>query len=68
MPSRQAKKQIDYTESDGNEEDEEIFKQLSANTTRPASKRRKGNSMEDSDDDFGMDEATEAALVAADGT
>jgi len=65
-PSRAAKKQINYAESDDDEEDI-VFKPLSGNGR--ATKRRKISVKDDaSDEEFGLDEATLAALESDDGT
>nr|OQO17736.1 hypothetical protein B0A51_14358 [Rachicladosporium sp. CCFEE 5018] len=55
-PTRKAKKPVSYAESD---EDEDVFKPLSGNGR--AAKRRRISS-KDSDDEFGFDAATEAAM------
>lgn len=62
-PSRRAKKQISYAEPDDEEDD--VFKPLSGNGR--AAKRRRISTKEDSDDEFGFDAATQAALEDEDG-
>lgn len=57
----QAKKQVSYAESEGDSGDE-VFRSISANTSMRPSKRRKVVT-DDSDDEFGMDAATEAAMA-----
>ncbi|KAI7266985.1 DNA mismatch repair protein Msh6, partial [Hortaea werneckii] len=64
-PSRKAKKQVNYAESD-DEDDDEVFKPLSGN--RRASKRRRISAKDESDDEYGFDEATQAAMESDDGT
>ncbi|KAF2721828.1 DNA mismatch repair protein Msh6 [Polychaeton citri CBS 116435] len=58
-PSRVSKKQVNYAESD---DEDEVFKPLSGNSR--ASKRRRISSKDDSDDEYGFDDATQAALEA----
>lgn len=59
---RVTKKQVNYAESDDEEED--VFRPLSVNATKGrAAKRRKISVQDDSDDDFGIDPATEAAMA-----
>ncbi|KAI7516158.1 hypothetical protein KC317_g23541, partial [Hortaea werneckii] len=62
-PSRKAKKQVNYAESD-DEDDDEVFKPLSGN--RRASKRRRISAKDESDDEYGFDEATQAAMESDD--
>lgn len=61
-PSRKAKKQVNYAESD---DDDEVFRPLSGNGR--AAKRRRISTKEDSDDEFGFDAATQAAFDEEDG-
>ncbi|OCL15066.1 DNA mismatch repair protein Msh6 [Glonium stellatum] len=61
-PIRQGKKAVNYAESD---DEDEVFHPISANATRRASKRRKV-ALEDSDDEFGFDAATEEAMLQDD--
>ena len=65
-PSRKVKKQVNYVESDGEDDEDEVFKPLSGN--RRAAKRRRISVKDDSDDDFGYDAATQAAMEDDDGT
>lgn len=62
-PIRKAKKKVNYVESD--DEDDDVFKPLSGNGR--AAKRRRVSTKEDSDDDFGLDAATQAAMEDDDG-
>lgn len=64
-PARKAKKPISYVESDVDEDEDEVFKPLSGN--RRAAKRRRVSVKEESDDEFGFDAATQAALEDEDG-
>ncbi|SMR42250.1 unnamed protein product [Zymoseptoria tritici ST99CH_1E4] len=59
-PSRKAKKSISYAESDAEDDEDEVFKPLSGN--RRAAKRRKVSIKDDSDDEFGFDASTQAAM------
>lgn len=61
----QSKKPINYAESgdEDEEESEEVFKQLSTNVKTTRASKKQKFSLEDSDDEFGMDAATEAALL-----
>lgn len=63
-PARKAKKQVNYAESD-DDEDDEPFKPLSGNG-RAAKRRRISVKDEDSEDEFGLDAATQAAMVESD--
>lgn len=62
-PSRKAKKQVSYAESEDEEDD--VFKPLSGNGR--AAKRRRISSKQESDDEFGFDAATQAAIQDEDG-
>lgn len=62
-PSRKAKKQVNYAESD--DDDDDVFRPLSGNGR--AAKRRRISTKEDSDDEFGFDAATQAAFDEEDG-
>ena len=68
---KKAKKPVSYAESGAEEDDdddEDVFKPISTNAKdRRASKRRKVV-QDDSDDEFGVDEATEALMADEDGT
>ncbi|KAK0271791.1 DNA mismatch repair protein msh6 [Friedmanniomyces endolithicus] len=63
-PSRKAKKQVSYVESDA-EDDEDDVKPASGN--RRASKRRRISVKDDSEDEYGFDAATQAAMEDDDG-
>ncbi|KAK5163093.1 DNA mismatch repair protein msh6 [Saxophila tyrrhenica] len=63
-PSRKVKKQVNYAESDGEEDEDEVFKPLSGN--RRAAKRRRISVKDDSDDEFGFDAATQDAMESND--
>lgn len=61
------KKKVNYAESE-DEEDEDVLKSRSTNVAAGrATKRRKISVPDDSDDEFGMDEATENAMTQAEG-
>lgn len=63
-PSRQAKKKVNYAESD--DDDDAPFKPVSGNGR--AAKRRRVSVKDDSDDDeFGLDAATQAAMDSDEG-
>ncbi|KAF2275797.1 DNA mismatch repair protein Msh6 [Westerdykella ornata] len=66
-PSRKAKKAVNYAESDDDDEEEEEFGSIGNNNARKgrAIKRRRV-SLEDSDDEFGLDAATQAAMLEDD--
>ncbi|KAK3711686.1 DNA mismatch repair protein msh6 [Vermiconidia calcicola] len=63
-PSRKAKKQVNYAESDAEDDEDEVFKPLSGNGR--AAKRRRISVKDESDDEFGFDAATQAALESDD--
>nr|POE77607.1 dna mismatch repair protein msh6 [Quercus suber] len=65
-PARKVKKPVSYAESDDEDEDEDeaVFKPLSGN--RRAAKRRRISVKDESDDEFGFDDATQAAMDNAD--
>ncbi|KAF2161698.1 hypothetical protein M409DRAFT_27757 [Zasmidium cellare ATCC 36951] len=62
-PSRKAKKQVNYAESDDDED--EVFKPLSGNR-RAAKRRRISVKDDDSEDEFGLDAGTQAAMLESD--
>ncbi|KAK3675270.1 DNA mismatch repair protein msh6 [Recurvomyces mirabilis] len=59
-PSRKVKKQVNYAESDDGEDEEEVLKPFSGNGR--ANKRRRISVKDESDDEYGFDEATQAAM------
>ncbi|KAF2110445.1 muts domain V-domain-containing protein [Lophiotrema nucula] len=64
-PSRKARKAVNYAESD-DDDDDEVLKPIGNNArTGRATKRRKV-SLEDSDDEFGFDAATQDAMLEDD--
>jgi len=63
-PSRKAKKKVSYVESDA-EDDEDDVKPAMSN--RRASKRRRISVKDDSEDEYGFDVATQAAMEDDDG-
>ena len=65
-PSRKVKKHVNYAESEGEDEEDKVLKPLSGNGR--AAKRRRISVKDDSDEEFGFDAATQAALESDDGT
>lgn len=61
-PSRKAKKKISYAESGTDDDDESPVKPLTSITNGRAAKRRRISVKDDSDDEFEMDAATQAAF------
>jgi DNA mismatch repair protein MSH6 len=59
-PSRKSKKQVNYAESD--DEDEAPFKPLSGNGRAAKRRRISVRDDSDSDDEFALDAATQAAM------
>lgn len=60
----QAKKQVSYVESDDEGDDgEDIFKPLSGNTKNQRALKRQRVVLESSDDEFGLDAVTQAAML-----
>ncbi|KAF2815507.1 DNA mismatch repair protein MutS [Mytilinidion resinicola] len=55
------KKPVSYAESD--DEDDEVFQPISANARKGRATKRRRVSLEDSDDEFGVDAATEEAML-----
>lgn len=64
-PSRKAKKTVNYAESDDEDDEDAVFKPLSGNGR--AAKRRRINVKDESEDEFGFDAATQAAMESDDG-
>ncbi|KAL9095870.1 MAG: hypothetical protein Q9165_001867 [Trypethelium subeluteriae] len=63
-PSRKAKKTINYAESNNSEdEDEEVFKPLSNNTTNGRSSKRRKVSLEESEDEYGLADLADVAMA-----
>lgn len=61
----QAKKSVNYAESD--EEDDDVFQPISNNARKGRALKRRRVAVEDSDDEFGLDEATQQAMMDEDG-
>jgi DNA mismatch repair protein MSH6 len=57
------KKAVNYAESEDDED--EVLQPLNANKLQRRPSKRRKVSLEDSDDEFGMDAETEAALAEA---
>lgn len=66
LTKQQAKKTVNYAESDAaSDDDEEVFKAISANATRGRASKRRKVTIDDSDDDeFNL----EASGIVDDGT
>ncbi|KAF2192150.1 DNA mismatch repair protein Msh6 [Zopfia rhizophila CBS 207.26] len=62
-PSRKTKKTVNYAESD---DDDEVFQPISNNARKERATKRRRVSLEDSDDEFGLDDATQAAMLEDD--
>ncbi|KAF2751879.1 DNA mismatch repair protein Msh6 [Sporormia fimetaria CBS 119925] len=63
-PSRKAKKTINYAESDDDSSD--AIEPIVNNARKGRAVKRRRVSLEDSDDEFGLDDATQAAMLADD--
>ncbi|TKA76760.1 hypothetical protein B0A55_03635, partial [Friedmanniomyces simplex] len=59
-PSRKAKKQVSYVESDAEDDEDDVVKPSSGHAR--ASKRRRISVKDDSEDEYGFDAATQAAM------
>ncbi|KAH7119889.1 muts domain V-domain-containing protein [Dendryphion nanum] len=64
-PSRKVKRSINYAESDDDEEDE-VFKPIANNSRKGRATKRQRVTLEDSEDEFGLDEATQQAMLEDD--
>lgn len=62
-PSRRAKKQVSYAESE--DEDDAPFRPLSGNG-RASKRRRISAKLDESEDEFGLDLATQTAMLQSD--
>jgi DNA mismatch repair protein MSH6 len=58
----QARKSVNYAETDDEDDDVDVLQPLNSNKLQRRPSKRRKLSLEDSDDEFGIDEATEAAL------
>ncbi|KAF2501654.1 DNA mismatch repair protein Msh6 [Lophium mytilinum] len=63
-PIRKGKKPVSYAESD--DDDDDVFQPISANARKGRATKRRRVSLEDSDDEFGVDAATEEAMLDED--
>ncbi|KAF2877020.1 DNA mismatch repair protein MutS [Massariosphaeria phaeospora] len=61
-PSRKKKQPINYTETDDDESDE-VFQPLTNNARKGRATKRRKVSLEDSDEEFGLDPATQQAML-----
>ncbi|KAF2705002.1 DNA mismatch repair protein Msh6 [Pleomassaria siparia CBS 279.74] len=60
-PSRKTRKTVSYVESD--DEEDEVFKPVANNARKGRVLKRRKMSVEDSDDEFGLDAATQEAML-----
>ncbi|KAJ4409669.1 DNA mismatch repair protein msh6 [Didymella pomorum] len=63
-PSRKGRKAVNYAESDEDEDD--VLGPIANNSRARATKRRRVSVDDDSDDEFGLDAATQAAMIEDD--
>jgi DNA mismatch repair protein MSH6 len=59
----QAKKTVNYAESDDDDEEDEVFKPIANNARKGRANKRRKISLEDSDDEFDLDVATQEAML-----
>ncbi|CAI6336012.1 unnamed protein product [Periconia digitata] len=66
-PSRKAKKTVNYAESDDDDEDEDdVFKPIANGARKGRLLKRRKVVSDDSDDEFGLDDATQQAILEDD--
>ncbi|KAF2691856.1 DNA mismatch repair protein Msh6 [Lentithecium fluviatile CBS 122367] len=65
-PSRKAKKSVNYAESESDDDDDEVFKPIANNARKGRLTKRRRVVSEDSEDEFGLDEATQQAMIEDD--
>ncbi|KAH7406171.1 muts domain V-domain-containing protein [Phaeosphaeria sp. MPI-PUGE-AT-0046c] len=65
-PSRKARKSVNYAESDGDEDEDDVLGPIANNARGRATKRRRVSVEDDSDDEFGLDDATQQAMLEDD--
>ncbi|KAF2476637.1 DNA mismatch repair protein Msh6 [Lindgomyces ingoldianus] len=63
-PSRKAKKTVSYVESD--DDGDEVFQPIANNARKGRATKRRRVSLEDSDDEFGLDATTQEAMLEDD--
>jgi hypothetical protein len=59
----QARKSVNYAESDEEEDDDDVLGPIANNSRGRATKRRRVSVEDDSDDEFGLDPATQQAML-----
>ncbi|KAF2402743.1 putative DNA mismatch repair protein Msh6 [Trichodelitschia bisporula] len=64
-PVKKGRKAVKYAESEDEANIDEVFKPVDANRRRVNPSKRRKTAIEDSDDEFGLDADTEAAMLAA---
>ncbi|KAH3972303.1 DNA mismatch repair protein [Parastagonospora nodorum] len=62
-PSRKARKSVNYAESDDDEDEDDVLGPIANNSRGRATKRMRVSVQEDSDDEFGLDAATQQAMI-----
>ncbi|KAF1841561.1 DNA mismatch repair protein Msh6 [Cucurbitaria berberidis CBS 394.84] len=62
-PSRTVRKSVNYAESDDESDDDDVLGPIANNARSRATKRRRVSVEDDSDDEFGLDTATQQALI-----
>ncbi|OAL05848.1 DNA mismatch repair protein Msh6 [Phaeosphaeriaceae sp. SRC1lsM3a] len=62
-PSRKARKSVNYAESDDDEDEDDVLGPIANNARGRAIKRRRVSVEDDSDDEFGLDDATQQAML-----
>ncbi|KAF2264382.1 DNA mismatch repair protein Msh6 [Lojkania enalia] len=65
-PSRKARKAINYAESDNDDDEDEVLRPIANNGRKARPAKRRKISVEDSDDEFDLDAATQQAMVEDD--
>jgi DNA mismatch repair protein MSH6 len=62
----QARKSVNYAESDDDEDEDDVLGPIANNSRGRATKRMRVSVEEDSDDEFGLDAATQQAMLEDD--
>ncbi|EFQ91520.1 hypothetical protein PTT_11611 [Pyrenophora teres f. teres 0-1] len=62
-PTRKARKSVNYAESDDDEDEDDVLGPIANNARGRATKRQRVTIEEDSDDEFGLDAATQKAML-----
>ena len=63
LTSSQARKSVNYAESDDDEDEDDVLGPIANNSRGRAIKRRRVSVEDDSDDEFGLDDATQQAML-----